>query len=124
MTNETPDDLQYTDSHEWIDDHGDVRRIGITDFAQDELGDVVFVELPEEGESLESGTACAVVESIKAVSDIYTPISGAVTAANDNVLDQPELLNTDPYGEGWLFEIDGEVPDDALDVDEYREQIE
>jgi len=124
MTYETPDDLQYTDSHEWIDDSGDVLRIGITDFAQDELGDVVFVELPEEGESLESGTACAVVESIKAVSDIYTPVSGTVTATNDDVLDQPELLNTDPYGEGWLFEIDGEVPDDALDADDYREQIE
>ncbi|MFD1600145.1 glycine cleavage system protein GcvH [Halobellus rarus] len=124
MTNETPDDLQYTDSHEWIDDRGDARRIGITDFAQDELGDVVFVELPEEGESLESGTACAVVESIKAVSDIYTPVSGTVTATNDDVLDRPELLNTDPYGEGWLFEIDGQVPDDALDADDYREQTE
>ena len=124
MTYETPDDLQYTDSHEWIDDSGDVLRIGITDFAQDELGDVVFVELPEEGESLESGTACAVVESIKAVSDIYSPVSGTVTATNDAVVDRPELLNTDPYGEGWLFEIDGEVPDDALDADDYREQIE
>ncbi|QCC49024.1 glycine cleavage system protein GcvH [Halobellus limi] len=124
MTYETPDELRYTDSHEWIDDRGDARRIGITDFAQDELGDVVFVELPAEGESLESGAACAVVESIKAVSDIYTPVSGTVTATNDAVLDQPELLNTDPYGEGWLFEIDGQVPEDALDADEYREQIE
>jgi glycine cleavage system H protein len=124
MTHETPDELQYTDSHEWIDDSGDVLRIGITDFAQDELGDVVFVELPEVGESLDSGDACAVVESIKAVSDIYTPVTGTVTATNDGVLEQPELLNTDPYGEGWLFEIDGAVPDDALGATDYRGQIE
>ncbi|MFB6252961.1 MAG: glycine cleavage system protein GcvH [Halobellus sp.] len=124
MTHEIPDYLHYTDSHEWIDDGGDALRIGITDFAQDELGDVVFVELPEEGESLNSGDACAVVESIKAVSDIYTPVTGTVTATNDGVLDQPELLNTDPYGEGWLFEIDGQVPDDALGATDYREQTE
>ncbi|WP_256289345.1 glycine cleavage system protein GcvH [Halobellus inordinatus] len=124
MTHETPDDLLYTDSHEWIDDREDTLRIGITDFAQDELGDVVFVELPSEGDSLESGAACAVVESIKAVSDIYTPVSGTVTATNEAILDQPELLNTDPYGDGWLFEIDGQVPDDALDADDYCEQIE
>jgi len=124
MTHETPDELRYTDSHEWIDDSGDALRIGITDFAQDELGDVVFVELPAEGESLDSGDACAVVESIKAVSDIYTPVTGTVTATNDGVLDQPELLNTDPYGEGWLFEIDGSVPEDALDAADYRDRIE
>ena len=124
MTHETPDDLLYTDSHEWIDDREDTLRIGITDFAQDELGDVVFVELPAEGDSLESGAACAVVESIKAVSDIYTPVSGTVTATNEAILDQSELLNTDPYGDGWLFEIDGQVPDDALGADDYREQIE
>ncbi|SDY15377.1 glycine cleavage system protein GcvH [Halobellus clavatus] len=124
MTYETPDDLQYTDSHEWIDDREDVLRVGITDFAQDELGDVVFVELPDVGEALDRDAACAVVESIKAVSDIYSPVSGTVTATNDAVVDRPELLNTDPYGEGWLFEIDGAVPDDALDADEYREQIE
>ena len=124
MTHETPDDLLYTNSHEWIDDREDTLRIGITDFAQDELGDVVFVELPAEGDSLESGAACAVVESIKAVSDIYTPVSGTVTATNEAILDQSELLNTDPYGDGWLFEIDGQVPDDALGADDYREQIE
>jgi glycine cleavage system H protein len=124
MTYEIPDELQYTDSHEWINERKEGVRIGISDFAQDELGDVVFVELPAEGESLESGDACAVVESIKAVSDIYTPVSGTVIAANDSVLDQPELLNTDPYGEGWLFEIDGEVPKDALDAADYRDQIE
>ena len=124
MTHETPADVLYTDSHEWIDDREDTLRIGITDFAQDELGDVVFVELPGEGDSLESGAACAVVESIKAVSDIYTPVTGTVTATNDGVLDQPELLNTDPYGEGWLFEIDGAVPDEALGATDYREQIE
>jgi glycine cleavage system H protein len=124
MTYETPEDLRYTDSHEWIDEREEGVRIGISDFAQDELGDVVFVELPAEGESLESGDACAVVESIKAVSDIYTPVSGTVIAANDSVLDRPELLNTDPYGEGWLFEIDGAVPQDALDAADYRDQIE
>jgi glycine cleavage system H protein len=124
MTYEIPEDVRYTDSHEWIDEREEGVRIGISDFAQDELGDVVFVELPEAGESLESGDACAVVESIKAVSDIYTPVSGTVIAANDSVLDEPELLNTDPYGEGWLFEIDGSVPEDALDAADYRDRIE
>ncbi|MFC6873474.1 glycine cleavage system protein GcvH [Halobellus marinus] len=124
MTYEIPADLQYTDSHEWIDEREEAERIGITDFAQDELGDVVFVELPAEGDTLEEGKACAVVESIKAVSDIYTPVSGTVTATNDAVRDRPELLNSDPYGDGWLFEVDGQVPDDALDADDYRKQIE
>jgi glycine cleavage system H protein len=124
MTYEIPEDVRYTDSHEWTDEREEGVRIGISDFAQDELGDVVFVELPEAGESLESGDACAVVESIKAVSDIYTPVSGTVIAANDSVLDEPELLNTDPYGEGWLFEIDGSVPEDALDAADYRDRIE
>jgi glycine cleavage system H protein len=124
MTYEIPDELLYTDSHEWIEDREGGCRVGITDFAQDELGDVVFVELPSEGDTLESDAACAVVESIKAVSDIYSPIAGTVTKANDAVLDRPELLNTDPYGEGWLFEIDGQVPQDALDANDYRDQIE
>ncbi|WP_311172163.1 glycine cleavage system protein GcvH [Halobellus ordinarius] len=124
MTYETPADLQYTDSHEWIDDREEALRIGISDFAQDELGDVVFVELPAEGDTLQEGEACAVVESIKAVSDIYTPVSGTVTATNDAVRDRPELLNSDPYGDGWLFEVDGQAPDDALDADDYRKQIE
>jgi glycine cleavage system H protein len=122
-----PDDLRYVESHEWIrPDDGPV-RVGISDFAQDELGDVVFVELPEEGDELTQGEAFGVVESIKAVSDIYAPVSGAVVAVNEALFDRPELLNDDPYGEGWLLELDPADDaefDELLTSDEYRDQIE
>ena len=124
MSFDIPTDRRYLESHEWTTTDGDTVRVGITDFAQDELGDVVFVELPDVGEDVAKETEFGVVESIKAVSDIYTPVSGTVIAANDSVLDEPELLNTDPYGEGWLFEIDGSVPEDALDAADYRDRIE
>jgi glycine cleavage system H protein len=123
---EIPEDLRYLDSHEWVRVDGNTGRIGITDFAQDELGDVVFVDLPGEGEDVEAGADFGVVESIKAVSDVYTPVSGTVTAVNDALEAQPELLNDDPYGEGWLIEVDladeSEL-DELLDADAYADQI-
>ena len=123
---EIPEDLYYLDSHEWVRVDGNTGRIGITDFAQDELGDVVFVDLPGEGEDVEAGADFGVVESIKAVSDVYTPVSGTVTAVNDALEAQPELLNDDPYGEGWLIEVDladeSEL-DELLDADAYADQI-
>ncbi|MDG5776528.1 glycine cleavage system protein GcvH [Haloarculaceae archaeon H-GB2-1] len=124
MSFDIPDDLYYTESHEWLAESDGTVRIGISDFAQDELGDIVFVELPAEGDDLDVGDAFATVESIKAVSDVYAPISGTVTAANDALLDAPEAINEDPYGDGWLLELDGDLTDDLLDADDYAAQIE
>lgn len=126
MSFDVPDDLNYLESHEWTTVDDETVRVGISDFAQDELGDVVFVELPDVGDSLEQGSAFGVVESIKAVSDLYTPVSGEVTDINDALFDQPELLNEDPFGEGWLIEIapsDEAEFDELLSAEEYREQI-
>jgi glycine cleavage system H protein len=127
MSFEIPDDCRYLTSHEWARRENGVVRVGISDFAQDELGDVVFVELPGEGDAVEQEGSFGVVESIKAVSDIYAPVSGTVTATNDTLVDEPELVNEDPYGEGWLIEIDpadeAEL-DGLLSPDSYREQIE
>ena len=127
MSFEIPDDCRYAESHEWIRRQNGTVRVGITDFAQDELGDVVFVELPDEGESIERKYDFGVIESIKAVSDIYAPVSGTVSAVNDSLVDEPELVNDDPYGDGWMVEID--VADEAeldelLTPDEYGDQIE
>ncbi|NLV10185.1 glycine cleavage system protein GcvH [Halomicrobium mukohataei] len=125
MSFDVPDDCRYLDSHEWVRQADDA-TIGISDFAQDELGDVVFVELPDEGEELTAGEEFGVVESIKAVSDIYAPVSGTVTAVNDALFDEPELVNDDPYGDGWLLELelaDESELDDLLSPDEYRDQI-
>ncbi|WP_135852931.1 glycine cleavage system protein GcvH [Halorussus salinus] len=127
MSFEVPDDRKYLESHEWVDDAADTARIGISDFAQDELGDVVFVELPDEGDDLAQNDEFGVVESIKAVSDLYSPVNGTVTAVNDALADQPELVNEDPFGEGWMLEVelaDDSGLDDLLSADEYREQIE
>jgi glycine cleavage system H protein len=127
MSFEIPDDCRYLESHEWARTENGTVRVGITDFAQDELGDVVFVELPEVGDAVGIEDAFGVIESIKAVSDIYAPVSGTVTAANETLIDEPELVNEDPYGEGWMIELD---PDDEADLEdlltpeEYREQIE
>ncbi|AHG04378.1 glycine cleavage system protein H [Halobacterium sp. DL1] len=123
MSFDVPDDLYYLESHEWIDPQ--TGRVGISDFAQDELGDVVFVELPGEGDELDAEEALGVVESIKAVSDIYAPVGGEVTAVNDALEDQPELVNEDPFGDGWLVELDFDEADidDLLSPDEYRDQI-
>ena len=127
MSFEIPDDCRYLESHEWARTENGTIRVGITDFAQDELGDVVFVELPEVGDAVGIENAFGVIESIKAVSDIYAPVSGTVTAANETLIDDPELVNEDPYGEGGMIELD---PDDEADLEdllspeEYREQIE
>ena len=125
MRFEIPDDCRYLETHEWARRDGDTVRIGITDFAQDELGDIVFVELPETGETVEAETEFGVVESIKAVSDLYAPISGTVVAVNDELADAPELVNEDPFGDGWMLEL--EPSDDAefdalLSPDEYESQ--
>jgi len=121
---DVPDDLYYLESHEWYDP--ETGRVGISDFAQDELGDVVFVELPGEGESVDQDGQFGVVESIKAVSDLYSPVSGDVAAVNDDLENTPELVNDDPFGDGWMLELDG-VDDAELDAlltaEEYREQI-
>src|SRR6056297_1750608 len=127
MSFEVPDDRKYLESHEWVESDADTARIGISDFAQDELGDVVFVELPDEGDELTADEEFGVVESIKAVSDIYAPVSGTVTAVNDALADQPELVNEDPFGEGWMLEVevaDASERDELLNAEEYREQIE
>ncbi|PSQ48847.1 glycine cleavage system protein H [Halobacteriales archaeon SW_7_65_23] len=127
MSFEIPDDCRYLESHEWARTENGTVRVGITDFAQDELGDVVFVELPEVGDAVGIEDAFGVIESIKAVSDIYAPVSGTVTGANETLIDEPELVNEDPYGDGWMIELD---PDDEADLEdllspeEYREQIE
>jgi glycine cleavage system H protein len=105
MAFKTPSDLQYTRSHEWIRIEGDTATVGITDYAQDALGDVVYVELPEVGANLEAGATFGAVESVKAASDLYLPVAGEVLEVNGALLDQPEVLNSDPYGEGWMLKI-------------------
>jgi glycine cleavage system H protein len=127
MSFEVPEDRQYLATHEWVHRGDDSVRIGISDFAQDELGDVVFVEFPAVGEELQANEEFGVIESIKAVSDLYAPISGEVTATNDDLLDAPELVNDDPYGEGWMIELgpaDDAEFDDLLSATGYREQVE
>ncbi|WP_255198215.1 glycine cleavage system protein GcvH [Halorarius litoreus] len=126
MSFDVPDDRRYTESHEWVTLEGDTARMGITDFAQDELGDIVFVELPAVGETLDADEEFGIVESIKAVSDLYAPIAGEVTAVNDELVDAPELVNDDPFGDGWMLELDADDPDavdELLSPDEYRSQI-
>jgi glycine cleavage system H protein len=109
-----PDDLRYSTDHEWARTEGDRLRVGITDYAQDALGDVVFVDLPEQGSTVEAGGLLGEVESTKSVSEIYAPVAGEVVAVNGALADAPERLNADPYGEGWICEI---VPADAAEVE-------
>ncbi|TKX74727.1 glycine cleavage system protein GcvH [Halorubrum sp. GN11_10-6_MGM] len=126
MSFDVPDDRRYLESHEWATTGGDTVRIGVSDFAQDELGDVVFVELPAVGDEIAAGESFGVVESIKAVSDLYAPVSGEVVAVNEELFDRPELVNEDPYGEGWMLEVDPTEGGDAeglLDADAYDDQI-
>lgn len=122
-----PEDLKYTEEHEWVLVEDDTVTIGITDFAQEQLGDVVFVELPDEGDVLEAGKSFGVVESVKAVSDVYAPISGEVVEVNETLPDEPELLNNSPYEDGWMLKI--KLADDAefgelMDAAEYQEFVE
>jgi glycine cleavage system H protein len=103
---EIPPQLKYTKSHEWVEDEGDgTVKVGITHHAQDLLGDMVFVELPEVGRELSPEEECAVVESVKAASDVYAPLAGVVVAVNEALVESPELVNRDPYGDGWLFRL-------------------
>lgn len=123
-----PSELKYVSSHEWIRDEGEgVVSIGITDHAQDLLGDVVFVELPEVGAEVSAGDDAGVVESVKAASDIYAPLSGTVVAINEDLEDAPETVNNDPYGDGWFFKVklsDASELDDLLSAEEYTAQCE
>ena len=126
MSSKVPSDLRYAKTHEWVRVAGEYATVGITDHAQHELTDVVFVELPKQGRTLKAGESCAVVESVKTASDIYTPISGEVTAVNDAVVANPALVNTDPYGEGWFFKIKLANPAEAqnlLSAEDYGKQV-
>lgn len=105
-----PQDLSYTDDHEWAKKTGDVVRIGISDYAQDQLGDIVFVELPEVGSTFDKGEEFGTVESVKAVSELYMPIGGEVTAVNEALADAPETVNSDPYEGGWMIEVKASDP--------------
>jgi len=109
-----PEELKYTEEHEWVLPEGDLVSVGITDFAQDQLGDVVFVELPEVGETVDAGKAFGVVESVKAVSDIYAPISGEIVEVNTELPDAPETVNNSPYEDGWMIRI---KPEDLSELD-------
>ncbi|MDE0066623.1 MAG: glycine cleavage system protein GcvH [Acidimicrobiaceae bacterium] len=102
---DTPDDLLYSKDHEWVSVEGDAARVGITDYAQDALGDVVYVDLPRIGDRVGAGSSFSEVESTKSVSELYAPVSGTITAVNDDLADSPERINEDPYGEGWIIVI-------------------
>lgn len=125
---EIPSELRFAESHEWAELLEDgLVRIGISDHAQEQLGDLVFIELPEEGSGITRGEACAVVESVKAASDVYAPVSGEVVGVNETLADAPETVNNDPYGDGWLFTVkpsdEGDL-DELMDADAYAEHIE
>ena len=119
-----PDDLQYTKSHEWVRTEGDTATIGITEHAQEELGDVVFVELPDEGATIEAGESFGTVESVKAVSDLYAPVGGEVVEVNSSLEDAPEKINDDPYGEGWIVKLRTSEEADLLSPEEYEKVVE
>jgi len=121
-----PENLRYTKDHEWISLDGEVATIGVTDHAQEELTDVVFVELPEPGREVEAEDPVAVVESVKAASDAYAPLAGEIAEVNNEVVEDPSLINTDPYGKGWLFKIkvaDPSAVESMMDAAAYRETI-
>ena len=122
-----PDDLRYSTDHEWVRVDGDRLRVGITDYAQDALGDVVFVKLPEVGDVLDQGGTAGEVESTKSVSEVYAPVAGTVVEVNTELDQTPERLNDDPYGEGWIFVVQPSAPDatsDLLDAAAYRAIVE
>jgi glycine cleavage system H protein len=117
---------RYTKSHEWLTADGKSVTVGITDFAQAQLGDVVFLELPAPGRKLTAGESFGVVESVKAASDLYSPVSGRITAVNDKLAAHPELINSDPYGDGWILQLEltGDLPDGLLDEAGYKKVAE
>jgi glycine cleavage system H protein len=115
-------DRRYTRTHEWVTVDGKEATIGITDFAQSQLGDVVFLELPKPGRKLAARDTFGVVESVKAASDLYSPVAGQITAVNEKLASKPELINSDPYGEGWILKLElaGDLPDDLMDEADYK----
>jgi glycine cleavage system H protein len=119
-----PGDLQYTKTHEWVRREGDTATVGITEHAQDELGDVVFIELPEEGASFGTGDAFGTIESVKAVSDLYAPVGGEVVEVNEALNDAPEKVNEDPYGEGWIIRLRVSGEGNLLSAEEYEKVLE
>ncbi len=124
---ETPDDLRYTEDDEWLRPNGERAVVGITDYAQHQLGDIVFLELPAVGNRFEKGLPFGVIESVKAVSDLYAPVTGEVVAVNENLAERPEAVNEDCYGDGWLIALrldsDGDI-DELLGADAYRNHVE
>ena len=123
---EIPEALQYTSEHEWVAIEGDVATIGITDYAQGELGDIVFVELPNKGDSTNQTEAFGTIEAVKAVSELYAPLSGEIHDVNSSLEEQPELINSDPYGEGWIIKL--KISDESgleklLSAEDYQSQI-
>lgn len=125
---DVPADLRYSAEHEWVRTAGaEALRVGITDYAQDALGDVVFIDMPKVGDVVTAGSTCGEIESTKSVSEVYTPVSGTITAINEALVDDPAVLNSDPYGSGWIFEITPDDPaaaDALLDADAYRSLTE
>jgi glycine cleavage system H protein len=122
-----PDDLKYTTEHEWVRLEGDRAKVGITSYAQDALGDIVFVQLPDVGDRVQKGQAFGEVESTKSVSDVYAPVDGEVLARNESLESTPELVNSDPYGDGWLVELslsDASVLDSLLDAEAYAQHVD
>lgn len=122
----TPAELKYASSHEWVRVEGDVATVGITDHAQDALGDLVYVELPEVGDTVNAGDEAGVVESVKAASDIYAPVSGEIIAVNEALTDSPEIVNTDPYHDGWMYKIrlsDEAELEDLLSAEDYEAEV-
>jgi len=127
MDLEYPEDLKYLDSHEYVRLDGEIATIGISAFAIDQLGDIVFLELPEIGDALETGKTFGSIESVKAVEDLYPPISGTVIERNEEMISSPELIADDPYGEGWLLKLrinDADELEEVLSANEYRQQVE
>jgi glycine cleavage system H protein len=119
-------DRRYTKTHEWVTVEGKTGTVGITDFAQAQLGDVVFLELPAVGRKLAARESFGVIESVKAASDLYAPVAGRITAVNDKLTGKPELVNSDPYGDGWILklELTGDLPPDLMDEAEYKKSAE
>jgi len=119
-----PEELSYTKTHEWVKREGEIATVGITDHAQDELGDVVFIELPEEGASFDVGDSFGTIESVKAVSDLYTPVGGEVVEVNGTLNDNPERVNEDPYGGGWMIRLRTSEEGNLLSAEEYQKVLE
>ena len=119
-----PEELQYTRSHEWVRTEDDTATIGITDYAQEELGDIVYVELPEQGDTFDAGDSFGSIESVKAVSDLYTPVGGEVVEVNEALGDSPEKINEDPYGDGWIVKLRVSDEGDLLSASDYEQLLE